>query len=77
MNETTALSNYLISLSEQLFPADDNRQAEFEEGVLEGRIKMLFQEDKTSIVFHQDEDYFRYAEEKKLRAGFFDGFLKA
>ena len=70
------MSNYLFSLSRLLFPADDNRQADFEEGILSGEIKILFQEDKTSIVFHRDEDFFKYAEYKKLRMGLFDGILR-
>jgi hypothetical protein len=77
MDKIIALSNYLMSLSGQLFPGEPAQQAVFEESVLQGDVSILIQGSKqTTVIFHTDENFFKYIEANKIKNGFFNGELK-
>ena len=70
------MSDYLIGISEQLYPENYNLQAGFEESVLRGEISILVRGAQTSLIFHNEDDFFKYAGAKNLHSGFYDGNLQ-
>jgi hypothetical protein len=72
------LSELIIEIANGIFPDNENKQAQLEDDIIEGRITLIIRSpEKITLVFHNDVIYFTFIKDFKARAsGYFNGDLK-